>query len=177
MSEAESSPDTIADLSVDDERYLRLALAEADAARNAGDPPFGSVIVDAEGKVLATARNTTLSERDVAAHPEMTLARWVSKHVETGAASITMYTSCQPCVMCDSAIVRAGLGRVVFALSGEQLAALKAQGPPAPETAAVNYIGPALPEEARRPFAGFYTTPDDTLPTARQTGGHEGSRI
>jgi tRNA(Arg) A34 adenosine deaminase TadA len=55
--------------------------------------------------------------------------------------------------MCTGAIERAGLGRVVYALSGEQVNALKPGGgfPP------VEQQGPALYDEARLPVDGYYT--------------------
>jgi tRNA(Arg) A34 adenosine deaminase TadA len=67
-----------------------------------------------------------------------------------------MYTSCQPCSMCAGAIARSGLGRVVFALSGEQLAQLKPPGSKSPDAADVAYEGPALFDEARAPISGYY---------------------
>lgn len=63
-----------------------------------------------------------------------------------------MYTSCQPCGMCTGAIERSGLGRVVFALSNEQLMDLKPGGGFAP----VPQEGPALFDEARLPVDGYY---------------------
>ena len=60
-----------------------------------------------------------------------------------------MYTSCQPCPMCSGAIARSGLGRVIYALSGEQLAELKAPGAVSPDDVSVAYEGPALFDEAR----------------------------
>jgi tRNA(Arg) A34 adenosine deaminase TadA len=56
--------------------------------------------------------------------------------------------------MCTGAIARSGLGRVVFALAGEQLQALGAVSPDAAEVA---YDGPALFDEARVPIDGYYT--------------------
>ena len=69
----------------------------------------------------------------------------------------TMYTSCQPCPMCTGAIARSGLGRVVFALSGEQLQQLKPPGAVSPDATQVTYEGPALFAEARVPIDGYYT--------------------
>ncbi|TYC19592.1 nucleoside deaminase [Micromonospora sp. MP36] len=131
-----------------DERHLRRAIALAVAARDAGDGPFGSLLVDADGRVLAEEVNTEHTDDDITAHPELKLARWAARHLAADAAAVaTMYTSCQPCGMCATAIERSGLGRVVYALSTEQLAQLRPGPPPTP----VAYAGPALPEEARVP--------------------------
>jgi tRNA(Arg) A34 adenosine deaminase TadA len=142
----------------DDEDHLRQAIGLAAAARAAGDQPFGSLLVDADGTVLAEDRNTVISERDITAHPELKLARWAARELDADAArATTMYTSCQPCAMCANAIARAGLGRVVFALSGGQLDDLKPSGAIAPDAGEAHYEGPALFDEARVPVDGYYT--------------------
>src|SRR5690349_22761729 len=116
--------------------------------------PYGSLLVGPAGDVLAEDHNTVLSERDISAHPELKLARWAARELEPEVArETTMYTSCQPCPMCTGAIARSGLGRVVFALAGEQLRAL---GAASPDAAHVAYEGPALFDEARVQIDGYY---------------------
>jgi tRNA(Arg) A34 adenosine deaminase TadA len=110
-------------------------------------------LVGPDGAVLVEEHNTVLSDDDISAHPELKLARWAARELDaTSAGGTTMYTSCQPCGMCAAAIDRAGLGRVVFALSNEQLVALKPSGgfPPVPQD------GPALFDEARAAVNGYY---------------------
>lgn len=136
------------------ERLLRRAIALAAEARAAGDPPFGSLLAGPDGTVLAEERNTTISQADISLHPELKLAVWAARELDAAtAAATTMYTSCQPCGMCTGAIARSGLGRVVFALSEEQLAGLRPGGgwPVVPQD------GPALYDEARVPVEGYYT--------------------
>ncbi|MEV7801898.1 nucleoside deaminase [Microbispora sp. NPDC088329] len=136
-----------------DEKFLRRAIELAAGARAGGNPPFGSLLVGPDGDVLAEERNTTLTDSDITAHPELKLARWAARELDSAtAAGTTMYTSCQPCGMCAGAIERSGLGRVVFALSGEQLGTLK---PPAGPSS-FRQEGPALFEEARVPVEGYY---------------------
>jgi tRNA(Arg) A34 adenosine deaminase TadA len=140
-----------------DERHLRRAIELAAAAHAAGDMPFGSLLVGPGDEVLAENRNTVLSERDISAHPELKLARWAARELDAETArQTTMYTSCQPCPMCTGAIARSGLGRVVFALSGDQLQELRPPGATAPDAAEVAYEGPALFDEARAPIDGYY---------------------
>ena len=139
-----------------DERHLRRAIALAGEARAAGDMPYGSLLVGPAGDVLAEDRNTVLSDRDISAHPELKLARWAARELEPDVArQTTMYTSCQPCPMCTGAIARSGLGRVVFALAGEQLRSL---GATSPDAAVVAFEGPALFAEARVPIDGYYAS-------------------
>jgi tRNA(Arg) A34 adenosine deaminase TadA len=138
----------------DDERFLRRAVALAQASRDGGQAPYGSLLVGPDGRVLAEDHNTVLADNDISAHPEQKLARWAARELDRAtAAATTMYTSCQPCPMCGGAIARSGLGRVVYALSGEQLGSLGATSPDSREVA---YDGPALFDEARVPVDGYY---------------------
>jgi tRNA(Arg) A34 adenosine deaminase TadA len=141
-----------------DERHLRRAIELATAARAAGDMPYGSLLVGRAGDVLVEDRNTVVTERDITAHPELKLARWAARELDVDLARrTTMYTSCEPCPMCRGAISRSGLGRVVFALSGEQLHELKPPSAVSPDAAEIAYEGPALFAEARVPIDGYYT--------------------
>ena len=140
-----------------DQGHLRRAIELAVAAREAGDMPFGSLLVGPKGDILKEERNTVLTERDIAGHPEMKLARWAARELDREtAAQTTMYTSCEPCPMCRGAISRANLGHVVFALSNDQLDELRPPGVEAPDAAQVDYRGPALPGEGRVPLEGYY---------------------
>jgi tRNA(Arg) A34 adenosine deaminase TadA len=139
----------------EEERFLLRAIELASLARAAGDAPFGSLLVGPDGRILAEEHNTVLSDGDISAHPELKLARWAARNLPADvAAGTTMFTSCQPCGMCTGAIERSGLGRVVYALSGEQLGALKPGGggfAPVPQE------GPALYAAARAAVDGYYT--------------------
>ncbi|PXY29293.1 tRNA-specific adenosine deaminase [Prauserella coralliicola] len=137
-----------------DDHFLRRAIALAAKARASGEAPFGSLLVGPGGDILAEAWNTVLGDRDISAHPELKLARWAARELDQDtAAGTTLYTSCQPCGMCAGALARSGVGRVVFALSGEQLASLQ---PPGTGFPAVPQDGPALFDEARVPVEGYY---------------------
>ncbi|QFU90088.1 nucleoside deaminase [Amycolatopsis sp. YIM 10] len=136
-----------------DENLLRQAIALAAKARAGGNPPFGSLLAGPDGTVLAEDHNTSLTDDDITAHPELKLARWAARNLDAEtAAATTMYTSCQPCGMCTGALERSGLGRVVFALSTDQLLGLKPGG----GFPAVPLEGPALYDEARVPVEGYY---------------------
>jgi tRNA(Arg) A34 adenosine deaminase TadA len=142
------------DVTPEAEGFLRRAIALAAAAREAGNPPFGSLLVGADGTVLAEQQNTTITDRDISFHPELKLAVWAARELSPEqAAGTTMYTSCQPCPMCTGALARSGLGRVVYALSGDQLDGLKSTG----GFPAVPQEGPALYDEARVPVDGYYS--------------------
>jgi tRNA(Arg) A34 adenosine deaminase TadA len=138
-------------LSEEDERFLRRAIELAAAAgRTEGQRPYAALLV-LDGEVVAEDRNTVEADRDITAHPELKLARWAARELPAArSAEATMFTSCRPCPMCAEAIARAGLGRVVFALSAEQHARLR---PPTPRPD-VRWVGPALFREAARAVTG-----------------------
>lgn len=138
----------------DDEEFLRRAVDIASEAGASGERPFGSLLVGADGTVLVEDHNTVVSDRDITAHPELKLARWAARELTPDvAATTTMFTSCEPCPMCATAIARSGLGRVVYALSAEQFEEVKPVTPPPPP---VRYEGPALFAEARQPIDNYY---------------------
>ncbi|RJQ75832.1 nucleoside deaminase [Pseudonocardiaceae bacterium YIM PH 21723] len=135
------------------EEHLRRAIALAADAHASGNPPFGSLLVGPDGDVLVEDHNTTITDRDITAHPELKLARWAAAELtpET-AAGTTMYTSCQPCEMCSGALARSGIGKVVYALSAEQFGELDTP----PKRPAVPLDGPHLFEEARIPIDTYF---------------------
>ena len=111
-----------------DESFIRDAIDLAQSAVDNGNTPFGSLLV-VDDAVVRTAENTTRTDDDIAAHPEFKLARWAARELEPAEReACTMYTSTEPCPMCASAIVYAGLGRVVYSASVDSLAALRDDG-------------------------------------------------
>ena len=139
-----------------DVEHLERCVALAREALEAGDAPFGSVLVAADGRVLREARNRAVTG-DPTQHPEFELARWAAQNLpgeERRAA--TVYTSGEHCSMCSAAHAWAGLGRIVFASSVEQLSTwLDELGAPKSPIAplGISQIAPDLPVDG--PVAGF----------------------
>jgi len=105
-----------------DEGYLARAIELARRSREKGNQPFGSLLVDTAGEVVLEAENTVVTGSDVTAHAELNLVRTASTRFDVEALRrSTLYTSTEPCAMCSGAIFWSGIGRVVFALSSEQL--------------------------------------------------------
>ncbi|RKE19186.1 nucleoside deaminase [Streptomyces sp. TLI_171] len=137
-----------------DEALLRRAIALAARAVELGDAPYGSLLAAPDGSVLAEAHNTVRRDADITAHPELKLARWAARELDPAAAArTTLFTSCQPCSMCAGALQRSGLGRVVFALSTDQLVALNPDSGAWPTPL---QDGPALFDAARAPIESYY---------------------
>jgi tRNA(Arg) A34 adenosine deaminase TadA len=142
-----------------EEELLLAAIELAAAAGAAGELPYGSLLADRDGEVVATEQNSVRSSRDITAHPELKLARWAALiYPLEQRMGLTLYTSCEPCSMCAEAIARAGLRRVVYALSTVELRALQPDGAQPPTAADVAFEGPALLEAARQPIREHYRT-------------------
>ena len=103
--------------------HLRSCVALAAEALEAGDEPFGSVLVDGDGNVLREDRNRA-NTVDATYHPEIAVARWAAKNMTADArAKAVVYTSGEHCAMCSAAHAWAGLGRIVYISSSKQLGA------------------------------------------------------
>lgn len=126
----------------------------AEEALDAGDEPFGSVLVDADGTVLHEDRNRTAGG-DQTRHPEFELARWAAEHLSPERrAGATVYTSGEHCPMCSAAHAWVGLGRIVYAASSEQLTAWRADlgaPPPAVNPLPVQAVAPRVCVEGPAP--------------------------
>ncbi|MGI6721317.1 MAG: tRNA adenosine(34) deaminase TadA [Anaerovoracaceae bacterium] len=84
---------------------MRLALKEAEKAKDMGEVPVGAVIVK-DGEVIAAAHNLTETEKDPTAHAEMIAIRAASKRLGGWRLSgCEMYVTAEPCSMCAGAIV------------------------------------------------------------------------
>ena len=118
--------------------HLRRCVELANEALDAGDEPFGSVLVAADGTVLAEDHNR-VSSGDRTRHPEFELARWAAANMTPWErAAATVFTSGEHCPMCSAAHGWVGLGRIVYVSSAEQLAVWRAElGIPAPPVRAL----------------------------------------
>jgi len=118
--------------------HLRRCVELAAEAVAAGDHPFGSVLVAADGQVLAEDRNRENTAGDATRHPEFELARWAAANMTPQErAAATAYTSGEHCPMCAAAHGWVGLGRIVYVTSTEQMGAWLAELGVAP--------GPVMP--------------------------------
>ena len=104
-----------------DLHHLRRCVELARQALEAGDEPFGSLLVSAEGEVLMEDNNR-IASGDRTRHPEFAIARWAAENLTPEErAAATVYTSGEHCPMCAAAHGWVGLGRIVYASSSKQL--------------------------------------------------------
>lgn len=97
-----------------DKEFMQLAIdLSVDNVKNGGGP-FGAVIVK-DGEVLATGVNRVTANCDPTAHAEVSAIRAAcQKEHNFKLEGCTIYTSCEPCPMCLSAIYWAGISRVYY---------------------------------------------------------------
>jgi tRNA(adenine34) deaminase len=94
---------------------MDLAFAEAERARDLGEVPIGAVILAADGKVLASAGNRTLQQRDPTAHAELLAIRDAcAKLGSERLVDCDLYVTLEPCAMCAAAISFARIRRLYF---------------------------------------------------------------
>jgi tRNA(Arg) A34 adenosine deaminase TadA len=129
-----------------DAAHLERCVELAEAALEASDDPFGSVLVSRAGSVLAEDHNHETTAADPTAHPELALARWAVLNLPPDErAAATVYTSGEHCPMCAAAHGWVGLGRIVFAASSAQLAGWRAEWGLPPSPVAVLSITDVVP--------------------------------
>jgi tRNA(Arg) A34 adenosine deaminase TadA len=134
--------------------HLRRCVELAREALEDGDEPFGSVLVDASGRVRFEDRNR-VKDGDQTRHPELAIALWAVGHLTPAERTAsTVYTSGEHCAMCSAAHAWVGLGRIVYATSTEQLRdSLGAWGvePSAVAPLPIQAVAPGVPVDGPAP--------------------------
>lgn len=98
----------------DDLYYMKLALLEAEKAKEMGEIPVGAIIVS-HNQIIARAHNMTERLTDVTAHAEMQAITMAADQLGGKyLKDCTLYVTLEPCVMCAGAIAWAQLGRLVI---------------------------------------------------------------
>lgn len=111
-----------------DHELLRRAIALSASAAGQGNRPFGVVVSDGDGRIIAEAQSiAAVNPRDWTAHSEMQALRAASAAMtweELGRA--TIYASGEPCPMCAAAVYWCNIRRLVFSVSEPAMRALRA---------------------------------------------------
>ena len=103
-----------ADFFPDDERFMRLAVREAERALEHDDVPVGAVVV-VGGEVVGAGHNERELRQDPTAHAEVIALRAAAHALGTWRIlDSTLYVTLEPCAMCAGAIVLGRIGRVVY---------------------------------------------------------------
>ena len=104
--------------------YMKLAKKMAMNGINSNEGgPFGAVIIDKEGNIVATGNNQVLKNNDPTAHAEVVAIRNACAKLNTyDLSDYILYTSCEPCPMCLSAIIWSNIKQIYYACTREDAA-------------------------------------------------------
>lgn len=97
-------------------KFMQIAKENADKGilNNEGGP-FGAVIVDENNNIISNGNNQVLNQKDPTAHAEIVAIREACKKLNTyDLSNYILYTSCEPCPMCLSAIIWANIKKVYY---------------------------------------------------------------
>ena len=98
-----------------DEKFMHLALVEAEKAGQMGEVPIGAILVSEDGRVLSSTHNRTIDLADPTAHAEILALREAALKINNyRLLNTTLYVTVEPCIMCMGAIVHARISKLVF---------------------------------------------------------------
>jgi tRNA(adenine34) deaminase len=100
-----------------DEKWMKLALNEANLAMDENEIPVGAVLVK-NGKLIAQSHNQPINKNDPTAHAEIQLLREAGLQQKNyRLIGSTLYVTLEPCAMCFGAMIHARIERLVFGAS------------------------------------------------------------
>ena len=101
-----------------DEKYMRMALEEAEQAAEQGEIPVGAVVVAGDGTVLACTHNLCETNRMPTDHAELLAVQEACRRLQSWRLSdCTVYVTLEPCPMCMGVLIHARVKRIVFGAS------------------------------------------------------------
>lgn len=103
---------------------MRVAIAEARAGQAQGEPPFGAVVADRSGSVVAQAHDTVVALGDMTRHSEVDAVRAACAKLGPDLSGCTLYATTEPCAMCFTAAWLACISRIVFGCTMAQVASI-----------------------------------------------------
>lgn len=105
-------------------KYMKIAKDIAENGMNNDEGgPFGAIIIDKNGVVISKGNNQVLGSNDPTAHAEIVAIRDACKKLNTyDLSEYILYTSCEPCPMCLSAIIWSNIKEVYYACTKKDAA-------------------------------------------------------
>ena len=101
----------------EDEKWMKIAISEANLAKNEGEIPVGAVIVQ-NNKLIVKAHNKPILNHDPTAHAEIEALRKAGRKLKNyRLLGSTLYVTLEPCAMCLGAMMHARIERIVFGTS------------------------------------------------------------
>lgn len=113
------------DYSLEDQKFMQMAIELSIENIDRGGGPFGAIIVR-DGELIAEGANRVVPNNDPTAHAEVVAIRNACQKLQTfNLEGCTVYTSCEPCPMCLSALYWAGIERICYANTKRDAAAIE----------------------------------------------------
>ena len=102
-------------------KYMEIVKNKSiEGFKNKEGGPFGAIITDREGNIIAEGNNRVLCSNDPTAHAEVVAIRRACEKLKTyNLSGYILYTSCEPCPMCLSAIIWANIKKVYYGCTKE----------------------------------------------------------
>ena len=98
----------------EDEKWMRLALEQAEKAEEEGEVPVGAILIK-DGLIIARAHNQPISTNDPTAHAEIQLLRAAGVKLKNYRLTETsLYVTLEPCAMCLGAMMHARIERIIY---------------------------------------------------------------
>jgi tRNA(adenine34) deaminase len=144
---------------VNDDTWMRQALALAARAGESGEVPVGALVV-VDGQVVGEGWNQPIATSDPTAHAEIVAMRAAARHVKNYRLSgATLVVTVEPCLMCVGAMVHARIGTVVYGAPEPRAGAL-GSAIAAHETPGLNHkltaVGGVLADDCRALIQRFF---------------------
>ena len=101
----------------EDEKWMQIAISEANLAKSKDEIPVGAVLIQ-NNELIAQAHNQPISHNDPTAHAEIQVLRIAAKQQSNyRLVGSTIYVTLEPCAMCLGAMMHARIKRIVFGAS------------------------------------------------------------
>lgn len=151
------------------ERLMREALAVAHDGLAAGAVPFGCVVADGEGRVVARAHNEVEGRGgDRTAHAEVLALARAAGRVAPDGRDLILVATAEPCVMCTGAAMVCGVDVVIFGTSTPGNGGLERVTPPTTgQSTSPRFVGGVLGDEGRALLEAWVAGHED-VPQARE---------
>ena len=108
-----------------DEKWMSLAIQQAQSAGQLDEVPIGSCVVGVDGMLIAAAFNRSITDHDPTAHAEILAIRMAGERLTNyRLIGTTVYSTIEPCAMCAGALVNARISRLVYGAKDERFGAV-----------------------------------------------------
>ncbi len=141
---------------MNDEHYMKLALAEAQKAFDKGEVPIGAIIV-MQDKIIAKGYNQVELMNDSTAHAEIIALTTAYNYLGSKyLPEATLYVTIEPCLMCSGALYWSKIGRIVFGAPDEKNSYRRIAGSNNPFHPKTAIVGGVLEEECSQLIKDFF---------------------